>query len=648
MSIPKIRAALDAGDLETAERLAREVIDANSKDALAHAYLASVLVGKGVANEALTHYRAAVAIQPSEAIFHNELGNALARLGEFEEAERSLREAVKLSDASPEINNNLGNILRGLGRHLEAIEQYQEALRLRPDYSEAQTNLGVALQEVDNLTGARAAYEAAIAMDPSNAFAYSHLGLIAASEGRLSEAETLHRKALEIAPGAIVAQANLGVLLKDQGRLKDAQVAYVRAMELDPHDAGLHSNLLLTQCFDPTTDEKMLYAAHRAYGERQETNREGSFVVTPREDRRLRIGYVSSDFYAHSVASFIEPVIKAHDRARFCVTCYSNLLRGDHVTARLKSVAEVWRDIKGTSSSELFNMIRADGIDILVDLSGHTANNSLPVFARRAAPVQVSWIGYPATTGLSRMDYRVTDNWADPKGVSDQWHSEALLRLDSCFLCYEGPSEAPDPGIDRSGPTTYGSFNNYSKINDGVVDLWATLLVQEPEARLLLKSRQFADIEVRDRLIAAFEAKGVAKRRLELHGRIEAREDHFAHYWAIDVALDTFPYNGTTTTCEALWMGVPVVSLRGDRHAARVGASLLSAAGKSEWIAETPLEYVEIARKLDKSRPFRADLRAALSVSLLMDARHHVSALENAYCEIWKRYQRAGEVNVTN
>ncbi len=642
MSIPKIRAALDAGDLETAERLARAVIDANSKDALAHAYLASVLVGKGIAKEALTHYRAAVAIHPSEAIFHNELGNALARLGEFEEAERSLREAVRLSDASPEINNNLGNILRGLGRHLEAIEQYQEALRLRPDYSEAQTNLGVVMQEVDNLTGARFAYEAAIAMDPSNAFAYSHLGLIAACEGRLSEAETLHRKALEIAPGAVVAQANLGILLKDQGRLKDAQAAYVRAMELDPHDAGLHSNLLLTQCFGPTTDEKMLYAAHRAYGERQEINREGSFVVTPREDRRLRIGYVSPDFYAHSVASFIEPVIKAHDRARFCVICYSNLLRGDYVTARIKSAAEVWRDTASSSDADLINLIRADEIDILVDLSGHTANNRLPVFARRAAPVQVSWIGYPATTGLSRMDYRITDDWADPKGVSDQWHSEALLRLDSCFLCYQAPSEAPEPGTDRVGPTTYGSFNNYSKINDGVVDLWAALLVQEPEARLLLKSRQFADIEVRDSLIAAFEAKGVAKRRLELHGRIEAREDHFAHYRTIYVALDTFPYNGTTTTCEALWMGVPVVALRGDRHAARVGASLLSAAGKNEWIAETQIEYLEIARKLSKSRPSRVELRASLAASSLMNVRCHVLALENAYCDIWESYKKQG------
>jgi len=641
MSIPKIRAALDAGDLATAERLTREAIEANAEDALAHAYLGSILAGRGEANEALAHYRAAVTLRPNEAIFHNELGNALARVGDFEAAETSLREAARLSDASPEINNNLGNILRGLGRHPEAAEQYREALRLRPDYAEAQTNLGVVLQEADDFAGARAAYEAAIATDPSNAFAYTHLGLIAAREGNLSEAETLHRKALEIAPDAVAAQANLGIVLKDQGRLKEARAAYVRAMELDPHDVGLHSNLLLTQCFDPAIDEKMLYAAHRAYGERREVNREAPFEGAPREDGRLRVGYVSPDFYAHSVASFIEPVLAAHDRSRFHVTCYSNLLRGDDVTARLKSTAEVWRDTVSASDAELFDRIRADGIDILVDLSGHTANNRLPVFARRAAPVQVSWIGYPATTGLTRMDYRITDEWADPEGVSDQWHSEALLRLRGGFLSYQRPSDAPDTGADRAGPPVYGSFNNSSKINDAVIALWAEVLDPESEARLLLKSRQLADADVRARLLTAFEAKGIARERLELHGRIESRADHFALYRAVDVALDTFPYNGTTTTCEALWMGVPVVTLRGDRHAARVGASLLTAAGRPDWIAETPPAYCEIARHLARTRPARAELRASLAASPLMDPQRHIAALENAYREIWERYKKA-------
>ena len=641
MSIPKIRTALEAGDLATAERLAREAIESNAEDALAHAYLGSILAGRGEASDALAHYWAAVALRPNEAVFHNELGNALASVGDFDAAEKSLREAARLSDASPEINNNLGNILRGLGRHAEAAEQYRRALRLRPDYSEAQTNLGVVLQELDDFTGARAAYEAAIAMDPSNAFAYTHLGLVAAREGQLSEAETLHRKALEIAPDAVAAQANLGVVLKDQGRMRDARTAYARAMELDPHDAGLHSNLLLAQCFDPAMSEKSLYAAHRAYGERREINREVPFEIAPREDGRLRIGYVSPDFYAHSVASFIEPVLVAHDRSRFHITCYSNLLRGDDVTARLQSMAEVWRDTVSATDAELFDRIRADGIDILVDLSGHTANNRLPVFARRAAPLQISWIGYPATTGLTRMDYRITDEWADPESSSDQWHSEDLLRLDGGFLCYQAPPDAPEIDARVDGPLTFGSFNNASKISESVIDLWAELLRHEPESRLLLKSRQLADEDVCKRLRDAFRAKGVVEGRLEFRGRIESRTDHFALYRFVDVALDTCPYNGTTTTCEALWMGVPVVALRGERHAARVGASLLSAAGRPQWIAETPQDYVEIARSLAGARPPRADVKDALSASRLMDAGRHVSKLENAYRNIWKRYLEA-------
>ena len=369
--------------------------------------------------------------------------------------------------------------------------------------------------------------------------------------------------------------------------------AYRQAIDLKPADAGVYSNLLFCLCGDPGQDEKSLYHVHRGWAEQFEDDHPyidtgiGDSELDP--ERALRIGYLSSDLNNHSVAYFLERVLANHDRRQFHITCYADGQIEDDMTARLRNATNNWRAIAGMNDTVLSTQIREDRIDVLVDLAGHTAENRLTLFSRRAAPVQVTWIGYPATTGLSEMDYRLTDQRADPVGESDRWHSEKLLRLPGCFLCYTPPPDCPDVAAEKSaGPLTFGSFNNLSKITSPAIELWAQLLNSLPASRLLLKARQLADATVRDALVGSFGKFGIAPERLQFHSRIQSRREHLELYSEIDIALDTFPYCGTTTTCEALWMGVPVVTLVGARHAGRVGASLLTAANLLNWIGRVP------------------------------------------------------------
>ena len=371
------------------------------------------------------------------------------------------------------------------------------------------------------------------------------------------------------------------------------------------------------------------------------------FRCTRNPDRTLRIGYLSADLYEHSVTFFFEPVLSSHDTACFETICYSSSAHTDAVTGRLRASASRWRDISLMNPMKIAETIREDGIDILVDLSGHTAGNSLPVFALRPAPVQVTWLGYPNTTGLAAMDYRITDEYADPAG-EDAFYTETLLRLSGCFLCYRPPADAPVvtplPAGD-SGQVTYGSFNNMAKITDKVVALWARVLQATPGSRLILKNQSLTDPETREYLHGQFTQHGIDTARIVMHGRMPSTADHLALYGQIDIALDTFPYNGTTTTCEAMWMGVPTMVLAGNRHAGRVGVELLHAADMSDWIADSPDEYVRKSTAFASDRAglaeFRANLREKLRTSILLNATAFTGKLEDACRNVWKKWCEA-------
>jgi predicted O-linked N-acetylglucosamine transferase (SPINDLY family) len=356
----------------------------------------------------------------------------------------------------------------------------------------------------------------------------------------------------------------------------------------------------------------------------------------------LHIGYVSPDFRAHSVAFFFEPLLEKHSKSSFRIFCYSDVMRPDFVTRRLQPLASVWRDVRHLSDKQLAAQIQADGIDILVDLAGHTAGNRMSVFTRRPAPVQVSWLGYPNTTGLSAMDYRLTDSWADPPGETESLHTETLVRLPGGFLCYDPHNDSVTESVsrDENGPITFGSFNNLAKVTPEVISVWSALLTQVPDARLLLKTKPLRDEAVREHVYSLFREQGIARDRVELTGWVPGRGDHLGLYSRVDIGLDTFPYNGTTTTCEALWMGVPVITLAGHVHAGRVGVGLLSQVGLTELIARDRADYVALAGQLagdrDRLAALHGGLRTRVSASALCDARAFAGHVEAAYRNMWR------------
>ena len=454
---------------------------------------------------------------------------------------------------------------------------------------------------------------------------------------------------LRDAPRAIEPRVELGHILRNGGRIAEAIDAYRQVLALDPGHAEARSNLLLALNYRDDCTPQEVFAEHRAFGERF-----GPAAVAPQPDRawprRLRVGYVSPDFRSHVVASFMLPILARHDRERFELCCYHTFPGADTVTDYIRSMVEHWVDAAGLPDAELAQRIRDDRIDILVDLAGHMAWQRLGVFALRPAPVQATYLGYPNTTGLRTVDYRISDARADPPGRTDPFYTERIVRLDRSFVCYRpGPdihAVAPLPAA-RAGHVTFGSFNNFQKLSGSFFTAAARVLSAVPGSRLLLKAKPLDWPRVAAGVRERCAAMGIAADRLDLRGWTSSVEDHLGEYRAVDIALDSFPYNGTTTTCEAMWMGAPVVALEGDRHCGCVGSSLLSAVGLPELVARDVDDYVRIAAALaaDTLRltELRTGMRERMRASPLMDEKGFVSELERAYLEMWQERLRAAQ-----
>jgi protein O-GlcNAc transferase len=599
--------------------------------------------------EAEACYRRVLEAQPNHAEAHSNLGVALQQQRKLDEAIAAYRQAIGIKPDYAEAHSNLGVALRDQGKLDEAIAAYRQAIGIKPDYAEAHSNLGNAVRDQGKLDEAIAACRQAIGIKPDYAEAHSNLGVALRNQGKLEEAIAAYRQAIGIKPDYAEAHYNLGNALQQQGKLDEAIAAYRKAIGIKPDYVEAHSNLLFALNYHDKLTANHLFAEHREWGGRygRQVSRPTAYANDRDAVRRLKIGYVSPDFRKHSVAYFVEPLLKGHDRQAVEVFCYAEVTRPDMVTAHLQGLADHWLVTVGPSDEELAERIRTDGIDILVDLAGHTANNRLLVFARKPAPVQVTWLGYPNTTGLAAIDYRLVDAVTDPAG-EDAWASETLVRLEGGFLCYGGLKDAPEPTAPpclKSGTVTFGSFNNPAKISAAAFDAWATLLSRLPQARLLLKGKPFADAATRALFLARLGERGVAAERVELAARLPGEAAHLAVYRRVDIALDPFPYNGTTTTCEALWMGVPVVTLRGDRHAGRVGASLLTQTGLTDLIANSVEEYVEIALAL-AGNPGRLDdlrlaLRPRIAASPLCDGGAFARKMEAAFRTMWQDWCEA-------
>lgn len=626
----------------------RRVIGINPENAGTYINLGNVLYRKGSHDDAISSYRQALHINPNLIDAYIYLGTALAHNRRYDEAIPCCEKALKLAPQNTELWSILGIAYQGRGQLNEAIPCFRKVLEANPDSVTAYNNLGIILHHTGQFDEAIQCYQTALKLDSNLDAVYINLGNALQEKGQLSEAALCYQKVLQRSPASFEALNNLGNISKEMGLLDEAESYYRRAIQYVPNDATAYQNLLMIMHYDSRYDAQTIFHAHLQFAERYAAPLSSLVFTCTNEKipaRRLKIGYVSPDFRKQSVGFFIGPVLESHNHDDFEIFCYANLPVHDEMSERMRKHADRWRNITGLSDEKAAELIRSDGIDILVDLAGHTAFNRLLLFARRPAPVQATWIGYPDTTGLPSIDYRLVDNFTDPPGMTEQFSAEELLRLPECFLCYRPYTDSPEAGIlpaRANGFITFGSFNSFPKVSSQTLTMWTAILKAVPRSRLIIKAKSLSDATTRSHFINLITRSGLGKERIEMLHWVTSTKAHLDTYRRIDIGVDTFPYNGTTTTCEALWMGVPVITLAGKTHVSRVGASLLSNIGLPELIAKTPEEYVEIAIKLahdlTRLRILRQNLRAMMSNSSLTNATLFTANLEDCYRTMWQRW----------
>ncbi|MDD5349000.1 MAG: tetratricopeptide repeat protein [Chthoniobacteraceae bacterium] len=614
-------------------------------------HLGVVCEESGRYTDALACYEKATQGNPRVGEVWHRWGKLLIGLQEFAKAEPVLREALRCNSADPGYHYQLGRALQMREHAEEALLHFDKAIELGGDTPELHNNRGILLKEKGEVFDAAESFHRALQLNPGMTSALNNLGAVCTDMGMTSEA--LECVQLLIARNSSLPSAhnNLGKLLKDSGRAAEALAAYSRALELNPSLPAVHDNFLLCLNYVAGRDHRENYEWHRRWGDRtaRKISARSNWPGRNRDpERKLRVGYVSADLCQHPVAVFIEALLARHNRERIAVTAYADVRRPDAVTARLKPLVDRWRDTAELDDRALARQIENDQIDILVDLSGHTAWNRLEMFAHKPAPIQASYLGYPATTGLPAIDYRITDPFADPPGATEHLHTERLVRLPRCAWCFQTPEDAPPLGLRPSaqaGHITFGCFNQLAKLNPPLLDLWIRLLQRVPGSHLKLKAKTLRDPKVAQDMTAYFTERGIEATRLEISGFEVTQAAHLGGYQRVDIALDSFPYHGTTTTCEALWMGAPVVTLAGSAHVSRVGVSLLNAVGLPELIAANEEDYLAIAAGLaaDEERrgALREGLRTRMLASPLMDAAALATAMDEAYRRMWQEYAEA-------
>jgi protein O-GlcNAc transferase len=634
--------ALQGGRFDAAADLIRKAIAQRDQEPAFHCSLGGALGGQGKFDEAIAAFARALTLKPAYPEAHFRLANVFREQGKLDEAVASYRRALTLHPGYVEALGNLANTLKCQGKLDEATASYRRVLALKPGFAGMHGNLGHALQDQGKLDEAIASYRRALALEPGLAGIHSDLGVVLRGRGKLDEAVASYRRALAIEPRFAEVYYNLGNALLDQGLPGEAAASFQQAIALVPAHADAHDNLLMTSNYQAGLSNAGLYETARKFD--AVFDRRAASAKRPDNldcGRRLRIGYVSGDFNYHPAGYFLSRVLPSHNRQCTEIFCYYNNTVIDDMTRRLRSTSDHWREIAGMPDADVDSLIRHDCIDILVDLSGHTGKNRLLLFALRPAPIQVSWLGYVATTGLAAMDYILMDAISAPPG-DECFYSEALVRLPYGRFCYEAPAAAPpvvDPPCVKRGYVTFGSFNHIAKISAATVRLWADILEAVPASRLLLKWKSLSEESCRKRLIDAFAGAGISGDRLELRG-YSPHHQMLAEYGDVDIALDPFPFAGGLTSCEALWMGVPVITLSGDRPAGRQTQGFLHQLGLDELAARTPADYAvraaALARDLPQLTALRQSMRSRMLDAPLCDGPLFTAALESAFRDMWR------------
>ena len=605
--------------------------------------LAGLLVQVGDYDEAILYLTEIVRQRPDQAESHYNLGIALKNRDRLAEAATCYQAAVRLNPNYAEAHLNLGNVHEQQGQLNDAMACYQRALRINPNYAEAHMNLGNALKGQGRLQEAIASFERALQLDPGCSEAHMNLGNASKDLGQLNDAVSRYQRAVELRPDCAEAHSNLSSAFKDQGRLQEAVASCDRALQLKPNFADAHSNLLLTQHYLSDITLAGLAESHAGWNRQHAARFKQEWQsVEHRQttEQPLRLGFVSPDFARHPVGFFFVRCLEAL-QTRHCETvCYSDRLRKDELTARIAAASGTWRDVLGMADDALAEQIRRDEIDILFDLAGHTAHNRLLLFARKPAPVQVSWIGYVGTTGLEAMDYLFAD-WHHVPAGSEVHYQEEVIRLPHNRYCYQPPEDAPSVGplpASSAGYITFGCFNNPAKLTAEVIATWAQILQRVPTSRLMLKYIGLDDRNTSQRFLKLFADQQVDTSRIELRGQSPYRQ-MLGQYNEIDVALDPYPFCGAATSCEALWMGLPVVTCPRETFASRQTLGILSSLGITDTVASDLSNYVDLAVELANDLPRLAKLRAQLRVQMeqspLCDAdrfaTHFVQAVDQAW-----------------
>jgi predicted O-linked N-acetylglucosamine transferase (SPINDLY family) len=640
--------------------------------------LGMVLRAQGRLDEALDVCTRAVAAQPNSSRLHIDLGLVLQRQGKLDQAIECYRRAIELDGQADRAYHNWGAALMAAGDSNGAIECYRRAiairpkltgpicdlgaalveqgklpeaaaafraaLQLEPSNAEILNSLGAALQQNDQLQEAAACYCRALEIDPSLAKAHTNLGTIFRVQRRLDEAERAHRRAIALEPNLAEAWNHLGMIVKDQGKLEECIACFRRAIAIQPGLLAAHSNLLYMLPFCEGHDAAAIYEENRLFDELHA--RPLAKFIQPHgndrsADRKLRIGYVSASFHTHATSFFTASLLAAHDHEQFEIFCYADVRYPDSVTNSLRSSADHWRNTTGLSPRQLAECVRGDKIDILVDLTMHMNNNRILTFAFKPAPVQVCWAAYPGTTGLATIDYRFTDPFLDPPGQNDAFYSEESYWLPDTFWCYDPQTSElqvnslPAP---ENGYVTFGSLNTFCKNNDTTWKRWARVLKAVDRSRLTVLAEEGSH---REHALDVLEREGIGRERVSFVGP-RPRLEYLRLYQSIDIGLDTLPSNGHTTSFDAYWMGVPVVTLVGKTPVGRAGLSQLSNLGLTELVANTPDEYVSIAASLandwERLGRLRQTLRNRLQTSPLMNAERFARGVEKGYRMFWQRW----------
>jgi protein O-GlcNAc transferase len=638
--------AAQKGDYaRAAERIGR-AIELNPGVPFFHQNLAMVYRSWGKLAEAGDSLQQAVQLKPDYAEAHFHLAGVLRQQGRLEEAAASCRRAIQFSPAFAEAHNTLGLLLRDQGRIAEATPCFEQALAVKPDYAEACLNIGCANLVQGKVDTAVTFFHRAIAIKPNYAEAHYNLGNVWKEQNKFGEAIAWYRRALAINPNFADACNNLAVVYKSQGDFDNAIVCYERTLALKPDFAAAHSNQLLCEQYRSGVTLAKLASLHQTWQQRHGEPLRAAwrpFENARDADRRLRVGFVSADFRKHPVGIFLVRMLEAIDRQQCETICYCCQQQNDAMTARIRAAATGWREAQRMSDEALAEQIRGDRIDMLFDLGGHTANNRLLAFARKPAPIQITWAGYVGTTGLATMDYILADRYQIPAGA-EPYYQEKVLRMPDGYICYDPPVDAPPVGplpALGAGHVTFGSFNNPTKITREVAKVWAEILRRAPGSQLVLKYYGLDDPSTQRRYLDLLAGEGIAPQQIQFSGGAASAE-LLASYNRVDIALDTFPYSGGLTTCEALWMGVPVVICPGETFAGRHSLSHSSNAGLTETVAGDLPGYVETAVRLAGDLPHLAVLRGRLrdqvAASPLCNgprfARNFVSLLR----DVWRQW----------